>query len=140
MQTEPPDVTVNVTLQTEPPDVAILIESTYIDLVCDLDIDSGNVVDMFLFTWTGPNGIVTDGTDYTITDQVDNSTLRIEELSVDRDNNAEYTCSVTAVVGNDTVQGSNSLTLSVRGMLKNQSIFKAIASLTKPELQYEDNM
>ena len=109
----------NVTVQTEPPDVAaILIESTYIDLVCD--VDSGNSSGVSVsFTWSGPNGnIVSVGTDYSITDQVNSSTLRIEELSLDRDNNAEYTCSVMAVVGSDTVESSNSLTLIVRGMIK----------------------
>ena len=114
---ELPDVTVNVIVRTEPPDVATLIESTYIDLVCDVDIGNSSGVDMFFFTWTGPNGIVSDGTAYSITDEVDNSTLRIERLSVGRDNNTEYTCIVTAVVGSTTFQGNNTITLSVRGML-----------------------
>ena len=110
-------VSVNVTVRTEPPDAAVLTASTYIDLVCDHDIENNNGLDIF-YTWTGPNGIVNDGVEYTITDQFENSILRIERLSVSRDNNAEYTCSVTAVMGSDTVQYSNSLTLSVQGMLK----------------------
>ena len=116
MEAEPLDVTVNVTVRTEPPDVDTLIASTSIDLVCEVDIDNSSGGDVFFFTWTGPNGTISDGIDYSIIDQVDSSTLRIEELSVDRDNNTEYTCSVIAVVDTDTVQGSSSLTLSVQGM------------------------
>ena len=106
----------NVTVQTEPPDTVIFTTSPYIDFICCLDIDSSSGFDLS-FTWTGPNGIVSDGSDYTITDQIDNSTLRINQLNVSRDHNAEYTCSVTAVLGNNTVLGNNSLTLNVQRML-----------------------
>ena len=129
MQTGSSDVTVNVIVRTEPPDVATLIASTSIDLVCEVDIDNSSGVDTFFFTWTGPNGTISDGIDYSITGQVDSSTLRIEELSIDRDNNAEYTCAVIAVVGNDTVQSSSSLILSVQGILL-KICFKVFASLT----------
>ena len=105
---------VNVTVRTEPPDAPVFITSTYADLVCELDIDSSDGVNIS-FTWTGPNGIVSDGSDYTITDQVDSSTLRIERLNFVRDYNAMYTCVVTAVLDNVTVQGKNSLTLRVQG-------------------------
>ena len=99
-------------MRTEPPGVAILISSTYIDLVCEPDTSSINVTNI-VFTWTGPNGMISNGSDYTVTNQADNSTLRIAELDDHRDNNAAYTCSVSG-----DVQGNNSLTLSVRGMLK----------------------
>ena len=105
---------VNVTVRTEPLN-ATLIGSTYIDLVCDIDSSSGGNIS---FTWTGPVSI-SNGPGYTITEQGDSSTLRINQLDVSRDNNAEYTCSVSVALGNETVQGSNSITLSVRGMLKN---------------------
>ena len=107
----------NVTVQTEPPNATIFITTTYVDLVCDLDIDSSDGVDIS-FTWTGPNGIVTDGSDYTITDQADNSTLRVSPIDVGRDHNAEYTCLVTAVLDNDTVEGNSSLTLHIQRMLQ----------------------
>ena len=115
----------SVTLRTEPPGATAFNESTYIDLVCDPGIDSSNG-GVFSFSWTGPNGIVSDGSDYAITNQADNSTLRIQRLSVSRDNNAEYTCLVTVVLGNGTVQGNNSLTLSVQGALNNFDVFAKI--------------
>ena len=114
---------VNTTVRTDSPDATIYI-STYVDLVCELNINSTSGVDIIFFNWTGPNGIVNNGSDYTITDQADNSILRIERLNVSRDNNAVYTCSVTAVLDNDTVegtaivQGRNSLTLRLQGVLK----------------------
>ena len=107
--------TVNVTVRTEPPDAATLFSSTYIDLVCDLHVDSINGAGIS-FAWTGPNGIVSSGSDFTITDQAASSTLRIEELEVIRDNGAEYVCVMTAVLDNDTAQGSNNVTLLVRGL------------------------
>ena len=111
----------NVTVRTEPPDASALIVSKYGDLVCDLDIDSSYGFDIS-FTWTGPNGIVSDGSNYMITNQANASILRIERLNADRDNNADYTCSVTAVLGDETLRGNNSLTLllnlPVQRMLK----------------------
>ena len=107
----------NVTVRIEPPDAAILISSTYIDLVCELHVDSTNGADVS-FSWTGPGGIVRSGSDFTITDQADNSTLRINDLEVNRDNRAEYVCVMTAVLDNDTAQGNNNVTLRVRGLEK----------------------
>ena len=106
----------NVTVRTEPPDAPVFITSTYADLVCELDIDSSDGVSLS-FTWTGPNGIVRNGSDYTIIDEVDNSTLRINRINVSRDNNARYTCSVTTLLGNQTVLAFNSLILNIQGML-----------------------
>ena len=109
---------VTVTVQTDPPNTTIFAASPYVNLVCNLDIANTNGVDI-AFTWTGPNGIVSSGSDYTITDQVDNSTLHIEPLNVRRDHNAMYICSVVVV----SVQGNNSLTLGVQGML-NEVLFE----------------
>ena len=106
----------NVNVRTEPPDAPVFITSTYADLVCELDIDSSDGANIS-FTWTGPNGIVTNESDYIITDDVDSSTLRINQINVGRDNNANYTCSVTTLLNNQTVQGHNSLILNVQGML-----------------------
>ena len=100
-------------MQTEPPNAIIFTTSAYVDLVCELDIDRNNGVDIS-FTWTGPNGNVSDGTDYTITNQITNSILRIERLNFSRDYNGIYICSVTAVVDNVTVEGNDSLTLRVQ--------------------------
>ena len=108
---------VNVTVQTEPPNATIFIATMYIDLVCDLDIDISDVVDIS-FTWNGPNGTVTDGPDYTITDQADNSILHVSPIDVGRDHDAEYTCLVTAVLDDDIVEGNNSLTLRIQRMLQ----------------------
>ena len=94
----------NITVRTEPPDAPVFITSTHVELVCELDIDSSDGASIS-FTWTGPNGIVTNGSDYTITDEVDNSTLRINRINVSRDDNASYTCSVTTSLSNETVQG-----------------------------------
>ena len=107
----------NVTVQTEPPNATIFTTTTYVDLVCDLDIDSSDGVDIF-FNWTGPNGIVTDGSDYTITDRTYNSTLRVSPIDVGRDHNAEYTCLVTAVLDDDIVEGNYSLTLRIQCTLQ----------------------
>ena len=102
-----------VTVQTDPPNATIFTTSPYVNLVCSLDIVNTNGADI-AFTWTGPNGIVSNGSNYTITDQIDNSTLHIEPLHVRRDHNALYICSVVVI----SVQGNHSLTLDVQGMLK----------------------
>ena len=123
----------NVTLKTDPPGAIIFTTSAYIDLACDLNIDSSNGIDIF-FTWTGPDGTITDGPNYNITNHVDNSTLIITQYDISRDYNAMYTCSVTAVVGNATVRGNNSLILPVQGMLK--VICSYLQPLTRREVQY----
>ena len=111
----------NVTLQTDPPSAIIFTTSAYIDLVCDLDFDSSNGIDIF-FTWTGPEGAITDGPNYNITDHADNSTLLITQYNISRDYNAMYTCSVRAVVGDATVRGNNSLILPVQGIYVNGNL------------------
>ena len=108
---------VTVTVQTDPPNANFFTTSPYVNLVCNLDISSTNGVDIS-FTWTGPNGIVSNGSDYTITNQVDDSTLHIEPLNVSRDHNAVYICSVVVI----SVAGNNSLTLDLQGKLKESCV------------------
>ena len=118
-------ILVNVTVGTEPSDATIFTTSAYVDLVCDHDIASSDGFDIS-FTWTGPNGIVSNESDYTITDQIDNSTLRIERLNFVRDYNAMYTCLVTAVLDNVTVQGNNGITLRVQGIQFKPFVFTVL--------------
>ena len=104
----------DVTLQTEPPGVPLL-SLTYIDLVCDVQLDNTSGVSIN-FTWTYSQGsVIVEGTDYTVDNQFDNSTLRIEQLSVERDHNTQYTCSVMVVQGDMTMKGNDSVTLNVQG-------------------------
>ena len=103
----------NVTVQIDPPGAIIYTTSAYIGLVCEPDIDSSDGIDVY-FTWTGPDGTITDGPNYTITNHADNSTLLITPYNISRDYNTMYTCSVTAVLGSGTVQGNNSLILPVQ--------------------------
>ena len=104
-------------MQTDPPNAIIFTTSPYVNLVCNLDIANTNGV-AIAFTWTGPNGIVSDGSGYTITDQVDTSALHIEPLNVSRDHNAVYACSVVV----ESVQGNSSLTLDAQGTLKGSCV------------------
>ena len=99
-------------------------EETHIDLLCDPVVNESAVANV-TFTWTGPNAatIVTGDGDYTITNQPNNSTLRIESLERTRDNGAEYTCTVTAtlrpsVESYTSLQFNSSVTLSVNGNVK----------------------
>ena len=122
--------TLAVSVQTLPSEIdeGNLYEDTYIDLFCDPDISE--VVDTAVnisFTWTarGSDGESIDirGDGYNITDQFDNSTLRIERLAIGRDNMAVYSClvSVTPISGSVYIIGSDSniddITLTVNGKL-----------------------
>ena len=132
----------NVTVQIDPPNAPLFTTSAQVDLVCDLDVDSADGFDIS-FTWTGPNGILSDGSDYTITDQVVSSTLCINQIDVNRDNNAEYACSVTASQSNKTVRGHDSLTLPIQGTLK-LTRFEAFTNInhatSTDKLQIPDKM
>ena len=123
-----PVPTFPVSVQTSPSDV-ILYENTYIDLTCEPNIteavDTG--VDI-AFTWTASNGNgdsidIVGGEEYTITDHPDNSTLRIERLTISRDNMAVYKClvSVTPSTGSVYITESESImadiTLTVKSKL-----------------------
>ena len=127
-----------VSLHTFPSGVD-LYEETYIDLVCDPSITE--VIDTEVdisFTWTGhdSNGESIDtggGEGYTISDQSDNSTLRIEQLSISRDNMAVYSClvNVTPILGSVYILGSESnmgdITLNVnRKLLTNEWCLKVL--------------
>ena len=119
-----------VSVQTFPSEIDEhnLYEDTYVDLICDPDItaavDTGVNIS---FTWTArdSNGesINIKGDEYAITDQSNNSTLRIERLAVDRDNMAVCSCLVSVspssgsvyIIGSDSNMGD--ITLIVNGML-----------------------
>ena len=114
-------------VQTLPPDVT-LYEDTYIDLICDPNIPEAVDTEVDIsFTWTGAEGngnsidIGEEG--YTVTDQPDNSTFRIETLDINRDDMAVYSCSVrvTPKPGSVYIRGiqsnTGSITLSVNGEL-----------------------
>ena len=117
-----------VSLHTFPSGVD-LYEYTYIDLVCDPHITEAVDIEVDIsFTWTGrhSNGESIDtggGEEYTISDQSDKSILRIEQLSISRDNMAVYSClvNVTPISGSVYIVGSESnvanITLNVNGKL-----------------------
>ena len=105
-----------------------LFEDTYIDLICEPNITDAidTEVDIFV-SWTAcrSNGesIYIGGEDYTITNDSDSSTLRIERLTMDRDDMALYHClvNVTPSSESDYVIGSapsmGGITLDVNGKL-----------------------
>ena len=119
-----------VSVQTFPSDVTLYAD-TYIDLICDHNItDTVDTVVDISFMWTAhdSNGTSIDiGSDgYSITDQSNNSTLRIERLAIPRDNMTVYSCliSVTPSAGSVYITGKvsniNDLTLSVSSKLSVQ--------------------
>ena len=119
-----------VSVQTFPSEIdeENLYEDTYVDLICDPDISEAvDTAVNISFTWTarGSDGesIEIRGDEYTITNQSSNSTLRIEQLAIDRNNMAVYSClvSVTPSPGSAYIIGSESnmgdITLTVNGKL-----------------------
>ena len=119
-----------VSVQTLPSEIdeGNLYEDTYLDLICDPYItESVDTAVSIFFTWTArdSNGESIDigGGGYTITNQSNNSTLRIERLAIDRDNMAVYSClvSVSPSSGSVYIIGSESnmgdITLTVNGKL-----------------------
>ena len=113
-------------VQTFPPDVS-LYTGTYIDLICHPNIteavDTGVNIS---FTWTAhdSNGQIIDigGEGHTTTDQSANSTLRIEQLTIDY-NMAVYNCLVSIIPNSKSayINGNESsmdnITLNVIGKL-----------------------
>lgn len=112
----PPDIIVSI----KPSDASILIEGTYIDLVCipliggisDVSINVTN-------TWIRNENVLTNSTEYTITKTSEpyGSILRIEELQFNRDNLTNYVCTVKIsdnlyITGNE---NSSNITLLVKG-------------------------
>ena len=94
-----------VTVSTHPVDPRSLIEATYLDIVCTVNIsdavNTGVSVDV---EWSHNGGSpLTNNSDYTIssltmlTSDMYTSTLRIESLSITRDNDAMYSCAVSVL-------------------------------------------
>ena len=119
-----------VSVQTFPSDVTLYAD-TYIDLICDHNItEAVDTVADISFMWTArdSNGTNIDigGDGYNISDQSNNSTLRIERLTIPRDDMAVYSClvSVTPNTGSVYITGNvsniSNLTLSVTGKLSIQ--------------------
>ena len=121
-----------VTVSTDHVDPNSLIEATYLDIVCTVNIsdavNTGVSVDV---EWSRNGGSpLTTNSDYTISSltmlgsHMYTSTLRIESLSLTRDNGAMYSCTVSIlpspvssyITGNE---NSNSLTLNVAGIILN---------------------
>ena len=112
----PPDIIVSI----DPSDAGVLIEGTYIDLVCIPLIGgiSDTLIDVTI-TWFHDESVLTNSTEYTITKTSEQygSSLRIEELQFNRDNLANYICKVKIsdslyIIGNE---NSSNITLSVKG-------------------------
>ena len=117
-----------VSVLTFPSNVTKLYEDTYIDLLCYTNItEVANAGVNISFTWTAHDNhgasIDIEGEGYTITDQSNNSTLRIERLTMKHDNMAVYSCLVSAmpISGSVYITGSESnmddITLNVSGKL-----------------------
>ena len=123
-----PDVAVSI----DHVDPSSLIEATYLDVVCTVNIsDAVNTGVSVNVEWSHNGGSpLTNNSDYTISlltmlgSHMYTSTLRIESLSLTRDNGAMYSCTVSVlpssvsfyITGNE---NSNSLTLNVAGIILN---------------------
>ena len=111
---------------TDPPDVGILVEGTYIDLVCTVTINDAVDTDVNVnIEWSRNGGsTLMNSSDYSISpiSLISGqyiSIIRIEELMM-IDNGATYTCSVSIQPSSlsSYISGSNgysSITLSVEG-------------------------
>ena len=128
-----------VTVSTDNVDQSSLIEATYLDIVCTVNIsdavNTGVSVDV---EWSHNGGSsLTNSNDYTINSltmlgsHMYTSTLHIESLSSTRDNGAMYYCTVSVlpspvssyITGNE---NNNSLTLNVAGIILNCTYIKSI--------------
>ena len=122
----------DVTLSIDNVDQSSLIEATYLNIVCTVNIintvNTGVSVEVEWFHNGGSP--LTNSSNYTINSltilgsHMYTSTLRIESLSSTRDNGAMYYCTVSVlpspvssyITGNE---NSNSLTLNVAGIILN---------------------
>ena len=111
-------------------DPSSLIEATYLDIVCTVNIsDAVNTGVSVNVVWSRNDGSsLTNNSDYTINSltmlgsHMYISTLHIESLSITRDNGAIYSCTVSVlpslvssfITGNE---NNNSLTLNVAGII-----------------------
>ena len=121
-----------VMVSTHPVDPRSLIEATYLDIVCTVNIsdavNTGISVDV---EWSHNGGSpLTNNSDYTISSltmlgsHMYTSTLRIESLSITRDNGAMYYCTVSVlpspissfITGNE---NNYNITLNVAGIILN---------------------
>ena len=115
-----------------PLNTSILVEATYLDIVCTVNIsdavNTGIIVDV---EWSHNSGSpLSNNSDYTISSltmlgsHMYTSTLHIESLSNTRDNGAMYSCTVSVlpspvssyITGNE---NNNSLILNVPGIILN---------------------
>ena len=117
---------------TFPVDPSSLIEATYLDIVCTVNIsDTVNTGVSVNVEWSYNGGSpLSNNSDYTISSltmlgsHMYTSTLRIESLSLSRDNGTMYSCTVSVlpspvssyITGNE---NNNSLILNVAGILLN---------------------
>ena len=109
-----------------------LVEATYLDMVCTVNISDAVNTGVSVDVEWSHNGSspLTNSSDYTINSltmlgsHMYASTLRIESLNNTRDNGAMYSCTVSVlpspvssyITGNE---NSNSLTLNVAGIILN---------------------
>ena len=119
-----------VTVSIDHVDPSSLIEATYLDIVCNVNIsdavNTGVIIDIM---WSHNGGSpLTTNSDYAISSLIMigshmyTSTLRIESLSLTRDNGAMYSCTVSVlpspvssyITGNE---NNNSLVLNVAGII-----------------------
>ena len=117
-------------MSTHSVDPSSLIEATYLDIVCTVNIsDAVNTNVSIDVKWSHNGGSpLTNDNDYTISSltmlgsHMYISTLRIESLSLTRDNGAISSCIVSVlpspvssyITGNE---NNNSLTLNVAGII-----------------------
>ena len=121
-----------VTVSTHHVDPSSLVEATYLDIVCTVNIsdvvNTGVSVDV---EWSHNGGSpLTNNSDYTISSltmlgsHMYTSSLRIKSLSNTRDNGAMYSCTMSVlpspvssyIIGNE---NNNSVTLNVAGIILN---------------------
>ena len=93
------------------------VEGTYTDLLCAVSNIHG-LMSLTNVSWYYNGAEISNGTDYTLSEE-GRDLLRINQLSVSRDNGGVYSC----VVSVDSTQylvggmGNDSLTLSVQSMI-----------------------
>ena len=121
-----------ITVSSYPLNTIALVEATYLDIVCTVNISYAINTDVSIdVEWSRNGGSpLTNNSDYTISSltmlgsHMYTSTLRIESLSNTRDNGAMYSCTVNVlpspvssfITGNE---NSNSLILNVEGIILN---------------------
>ena len=121
-----------VTISTHNVDPSSLIEATYLDIVCTVNIsDAVNIGVSVNVEWSQNGGSpLTNNSDYTISSltmlgsHMYTSTLRIENLSTTRDNGAIYSCTVSVLPSPvssyiTSNENNNSLILNVAGIVLN---------------------